>query len=144
MLVLREPDGLPLPDVDPARVTDAVLDDAWQNLARLHEAGLAHGMTRAANVVLLADGTTAFVDFAHASSGAPAERRLGMRSSCWRPPRRSSVSERALASAIRALGREGLADVLPLLEPAALSAETRRELPERSALLNVSGSRAQH
>ena len=77
LLVLREPDGLPLPDVDPERVTDSVLDDAWQNLARLHEAGLAHGMTQAANVVLLADGTTAFVDFARRFVG----------STCGAPPR---------------------------------------------------------
>lgn len=133
LLVLREPDGLPLPDAE--RVTDSVLDDAWQNLARLHEAGLAHGMTQAANVVLLADGTTAFVDFAHASSGAPAERRLVDAVELLATTAALVGEERALASAIRALGREGLADVLPLLEPAALSAETRRELPERNALL---------
>ena len=43
---------------------------------------------------------------------------------------------RALAAAIRTLGREGLADVLPLIEPAALSPETRSQLPERKALLS--------
>jgi uncharacterized membrane protein YbhN (UPF0104 family) len=135
LLVLREPDGLPLPDADPDRVTDAVLDDAWQNLARLHDAGLAHGMMQAANVVLLADCTTAFVDFAHASSGAPAERRLVDAVELLATTAALVGEERALAAAVRALGREGLADVLPLLEPAALSAETRRELPDRNALL---------
>jgi uncharacterized membrane protein YbhN (UPF0104 family) len=135
LLVLREPDGLPLPDADPDRVTDAVLDDAWQNLARLHDARLAHGMMQAANVVLLADCTTAFVDFAHASSGAPAERRLVDAVELLATTAALVGEERGLAAAVRAVGREGLADVLPLLEPAALSAETRRELPDRNALL---------
>jgi glycosyltransferase 2 family protein len=134
LLVLREPDGLPLPDVGPERVTDAVPDDAWQNLARLHQAGLAHGMTQAANVVLLADGTTAFVDFAHASSRAPAERRLVDAVELLATSAALVGEERGPSAAVRALGRAGLADVLPLLEPAALSAETRRKLPERNAL----------
>ena len=135
LLVLREPGGLPL-DADPERVTDSVLDDAWQNLARLHDAGLAHGMMQAANVVLLADGTTALVDFAHASSGAPAERRLVDAVELLATTAALVGVERALAAAIRTLGRDGLADVLPLIEPAALSPETRSQLPERKALLS--------
>jgi uncharacterized membrane protein YbhN (UPF0104 family) len=135
LLVLREPGGLPL-DADPERVTDSVLDDAWQNLARLHDAGLAHGMMQAANVVLLADGTTALVDFAHASSGAPEERRLVDAVELLATTAALVGVERALAAAIRTLGRDGLADVLPLIEPAALSPETRSQLPERKALLS--------
>ena len=37
LLVVRNPAGSTLRDVEPARVTEAVLDDAWTNLARLHD-----------------------------------------------------------------------------------------------------------
>ncbi len=74
LLVLRAPQGTPLTEVDAARVTDAVLDDAWRNLNRLHEARLAHGQCNAGNVLLLDDGAVAFVDFAKGSSAAPPDR----------------------------------------------------------------------
>ena len=43
LLVLREPQGVPLTAVEPERITDAVLDDAWPNIARLHDVRIAHG-----------------------------------------------------------------------------------------------------
>ena len=45
--------------------------------------------------------------------------------------------ERALAAAHRALGRDGLAELLPMLEPAALSPTTRHDLPNTKALLKA-------
>ncbi len=128
VLVLREPGGVPLTEVDAGDVTDAVLDNTWHNLNLLHDARLAHGQMRAANILLRPDGTTAFVEFAHASSTAPAER-------CTRDAVELLVTttalvgdDRALAAALRARGRDGLAEVLPMLEPAALSTPTRDEL----------------
>ena len=55
--MLREPQGAPLTAVAPERITDAVLDDVWRNIARLHDMRIAHGGLRAANVLLLPDGT---------------------------------------------------------------------------------------
>jgi uncharacterized membrane protein YbhN (UPF0104 family) len=135
LLVLREPSGVPLADFEPARITDAILDDAWQNLARLHAMRIAHGGLRAANVLVSSDGNTAFVDFAHASSAAPPQR-------CHLDAVELLVTtaarvgqDRALAAADRALGHRGLADVLPMLEQAALSAPTRHGVPDLKALL---------
>jgi uncharacterized membrane protein YbhN (UPF0104 family)/tRNA A-37 threonylcarbamoyl transferase component Bud32 len=135
LLVLREPDGAALTDLAPERVTDAVLDDAWANLGRLHATRIAHGGLRAANVLLQPDGTTALVDFARASSAAPAERCRLDAVEFLATSAAIVGPDRALAAADRALGHAGLADVLPMLEPAALSSISRRDLPATKALL---------
>ena len=135
VLVLHEPAGTPLTRVEPPAITDAVLDDAWRNLCTLHEARVAHGTMRAASVLLRADGTTAFVDFGHASADAPAERCQLDSVGLLVTTAALIGDERALAAAQRALGNEGLADLLPMLEPVALSPAARRDLLDRKALL---------
>ncbi len=97
----------------------------------LHDPRLAHGQLAAANVRLRDDGTTAFVDLAHGSSGAPAERCARDRVEFLATTAVLIGDERALAAAHRALGRDGLADLLPLLESAALSSAARRAIPDR-------------
>jgi len=131
VLVLRTPAGTPLTKVDATRVTDAVLDDVWRNLHRLHASRLAHGQCMAGNVLLLDDGTTAFVDFANGSSAAPPERCARDRVELIATTAVIVGDERALSAALRALGRDGLADILPLLESAALSSGGRRSLADR-------------
>jgi uncharacterized membrane protein YbhN (UPF0104 family) len=135
VMVQRVPEGERLVDADPARITDAVLDDAWQNLMKLHEVHLAHGSMRASNVVVRDDGTTACVNFAHASSDAPPER-CALDSAGLLATTASIVgNERALDAAERALGAEGLNLVLPLLASAAMPAATRKEIPDTKASL---------
>jgi uncharacterized membrane protein YbhN (UPF0104 family) len=135
LLVLREPQGVALTAVAPERITDRVLDDVWSNIARLHDMRVAHGGLRAANVLLLADGSTAVVDFALASSGAPPERSL-LDAVEFLVTSAALVGEaRALAAADRALGHRGLADVLPMLEPAALTSAARRDVADTKGLL---------
>ena len=76
LLVLLDPDGRPLSELDADLLGDATLDDAWDNLIRLHDARLSHGQLGAVNVLVLPDGSTAFVDFSQGSAGAPEERCL--------------------------------------------------------------------
>ena len=132
--MLREPAGEPLATVDRAWITDDVLTDAWTNLG-LHGARIAHGEVSASHVLLRYDGSTAFVDFAHALR----TRRLNdARDSAALLATTAALvgNTRALAAAQHALGNDGLDQVMPLLTPVALSAETRREIPETKALLN--------
>lgn len=135
ILVKHDPGGVPLDAVAPDRITDAVLDDAWTNLGRLRAARISHGQLTAASIRLLDDGTTAFVDFAQGSAAAPTERRT-----------RDSVElvvstaalvgpDRALAAAQRALGNDGLAELLPMFESQALSPATRRAVSGLKKLL---------
>ncbi|HEX5096258.1 MAG TPA: hypothetical protein VFX21_09600, partial [Acidimicrobiia bacterium] len=135
LLVLREAEGTPLDQVDAAEITDAVLDNAWQNLARLHRERVAHGSMGAANVRLRADGTTAFVDFSRASSTAPPERLLLDRVELLVTTAAIVGPEHAFGAAQRALGPDGLADMLPMLEPQALSAGARHDVANLKPLL---------
>jgi len=134
VLVLRDPDGPALTDVPLTEITDAVLDATWHGLRQLTDARIAHGSLRAENVLLLPDGTAAFVDFAYASAVAPPERCALDAVALLVTTADLVGTERALAAAERALGRDGLADILPMVEPAALSTATRHEIADAKTL----------
>ena len=81
---------------------------------------IAHGSSTRRTCSSSADGTTAFVDFAHASPHRAARTVRVDAVALLVDHRRTRRERRALAAAQRALGRDGLADLLPLLNPAAL------------------------
>lgn len=135
VLVVRNPGGDPLTEVEPERITDAVLDDAWANLGRLHEAHIAHGNMSAGNTRLDEDGTTGFVDLTDAVTSASGDR---TRLDCVQLLATTAAlvdDERALAATERALGHDEVAALLPLLQPTALSSAARRELADPKAAL---------
>ena len=135
LLVLLDPAGTRLSELSPDAISDATLDDLWSNLGLLHRARMSHGQPIPANVIVRDDGSTAFVDFSKGSAGAPPER-------CQRDRVEVLVTtavlvgdDRALAAALRSLGPDGLAELLPLLESAALSPPARRAIPDRKQRL---------
>lgn len=135
VLVVRNPRGAPLANVEPERITDAVLDDAWSNLGRLHEAHIAHGNMSAGNTRLADDGTTGFVDLSNAVTSASGDR---TRLDCVQLLVTTAAlvgDERALAATERAVGHDEVAALLPLLQPTALSSAARRELADPKAAL---------
>jgi uncharacterized membrane protein YbhN (UPF0104 family)/tRNA A-37 threonylcarbamoyl transferase component Bud32 len=135
VLILRQPVGVPLTQLDATAITDEVLDDAWRNVTRLHAARIAHGSLRADNVLLRGDGTTAIVDFAFASSAAPPERSALDSVELLVTTAAIVGADRAIAAADRALGHADLAEVLHRLEPAALSTVSRHQIAEVKPLL---------
>ncbi|WP_454050642.1 flippase-like domain-containing protein [Cellulomonas sp. Marseille-Q8402] len=52
----RVPDATPLADLEPEQITDAVLEEIWNQLGCAHEAGLAH-RTLTSDAILVADAT---------------------------------------------------------------------------------------
>ena len=127
LLALLDPVGRPLSDLDPDEVTDAVLDDAWRSLARLHDGGARPRPGRARQhpasppTARPACSTSPAARPPHHPNGACATASI-----C--SPRRlpSSATTEPLRSALRALGDDGLAELLPLLQTAALSPAARR------------------
>ena len=75
-------------------------------------------------------GTAAFVDFAYASAVAPPDRCALDAVALLVTTAYDVGTERALAAAHRALGNERLADLLPMVEPAALGSATRHDLED--------------
>jgi len=109
-------------------VTDDLLDQAWRALLTLHEAGMAHGRIDSRHVVLGSDGRAALADFADGELNAGLSDQLIDNSRLLVTLSLKVGHERALASAQRVVGDEGVVDMLPYLQPAALGRVTRQEL----------------
>jgi uncharacterized membrane protein YbhN (UPF0104 family)/tRNA A-37 threonylcarbamoyl transferase component Bud32 len=135
VLVLLDPPGAPFSILEPDALDDALLDDAWAQLARLHEARIAHGMIGPENLVRTVDGATAFLDLSRGSAGASPDRLARDRVDLLVTTAVLVGDERALAAAGQALGDDGLAELLPFLESAALSPAARHALPDRKQQL---------
>lgn len=143
--VLEGPDDLPMPEpvavseidlgtLGAVPVAARVLDSMWATLAALHDAGLIHGDICPENILIEPGGEATLVDFSRSDLTTDAKARsldhLGMLVATARV----AGPLDAVAGARRALGSNGLVDLLSLLQPAALSAATRRR-PGKPKLL---------
>jgi uncharacterized membrane protein YbhN (UPF0104 family) len=128
-------------------VTDDTLDQAWRALTILHGAGMAHGRIDSRHVVIRHDGSAALADFADGELNASLGDQLVDGSRLLVTLALKVGHDRALASAQRVMGDEGVVDMLPYLQPAALGRLTRQELQEvewtlkdlRSAAVTILG-----
>ncbi|HEX6888509.1 MAG TPA: lysylphosphatidylglycerol synthase transmembrane domain-containing protein [Candidatus Nanopelagicales bacterium] len=111
-----------------AGAVDADLDAAWAALAALHAAGTAHGAIGPGTLVRGEGGRAVLADFAQAEM-APTALELGVDRARLLVSAALAVGpERALASALRSSGAQGLAAIVPFLQPPALDSELRRAL----------------
>ncbi|MGZ6962620.1 MAG: lysylphosphatidylglycerol synthase domain-containing protein [Acidimicrobiia bacterium] len=135
LLVIRPVGGTRLRDVDPASVTDAVLDDLWDQVRRLHEARVAHGALNARHIVLGDDGI-AIVGFEQAAGSASGSQRAADVAELLVSTSDLVGDDRAIAAALRGMGTSSVVDSLPLIQPAALTRDlrsgNRKERRERS------------
>ena len=115
-------------DLPPASVDESWLPGAWAALAALHTGGLAHRRITGRHVVQRADGTTALADFAHARLAATSQEVMIDRVHLLVVLALSVGPQRAVDSAVEALGVDGVADVLPFVQDPVLSPPLRREL----------------
>ena len=83
LLVQRMIPGHSLEELEPAAVDDATLDAAWEEVARLHQAGIAHGDLGRHSVLVDEDRRPWLVDFDHATAVAPSGCARPTWSSCW-------------------------------------------------------------
>jgi hypothetical protein len=116
--------------IDDADLTDDLLDQAWQALSALHGSGMAHGRIDSRHVVIRRDGEVALADFADGQLNAGLGDQLVDGSRLLVSMAIKVGHERALASAQRVVGAEGIVDMLPYLQPAALGRVTRQEMDE--------------
>jgi uncharacterized membrane protein YbhN (UPF0104 family)/tRNA A-37 threonylcarbamoyl transferase component Bud32 len=124
ILVTREPDVPPLELADGDDVSDSTLEDLCRQVARLHEAGIAHGRLNLSNVVVADDGPM-LVGLSAATLAAPQSAldvdvaELLVACCVLVGP------ERTLRQAVDAGWGESLARVLPYLQRAALTPHLR-------------------
>jgi glycosyltransferase 2 family protein len=124
LLVTRQPDVEPL-ELSPAdQVSDRLLEDLWEQVDRLHRAGISHGRLNASNVVATDDGPM-LVDLSAATLAAPQSAididaaELLVACTVLVGP------ERALHHAVDAGWRDNLIRILPYLQRAALTPHLR-------------------
>src|SRR4029453_8591578 len=97
----------------------------------LHALGVTHGRLDGARIVVRPDGTPAFRDFGGAEVAADDAGVAAARSRILVATALAAGPERAAAAAQAELGSEALAQVLPLVQPAALGRPTRRAVKEK-------------
>jgi membrane-associated phospholipid phosphatase len=134
LLVQRMIPGRSLEDAGPDDVGDDTLRAAWQEVANLHRAGIAHGDLGRHSVVVDDDGRPWLVDFDHALAAAPERPRQTDLVELLVSLAVSFGPDRALAGAVEAFGREPLAAALAAVKPAALTQTTRQELGDTPGL----------
>jgi len=127
-LLVTEVTGRPLITFAPTELTDASLAETWAAVLRLGQLGTAHGRIAGETIVLRPDGSPALGDFGRAQVAASDAAIRGDRAQLLVATALLVGPERAIAAANAALGSEGLADVIPFLQPAALAWPTRRAI----------------
>lgn len=127
-LLVLEDDAVPLTEVAPERLDDAFLARLWAALTDLHTTGIAHGRLTPDRLTLRPDGTPALADF---GASVVAAKDVQLRSDSAELLVTTALlvgPERAVQAAAQAIGPDGLGDVLPLLQPAALEPSLRRDM----------------
>jgi len=148
LLVERPVSGRALSDLDPKEITARVLNDVWRQLARIHSSGVAHGRMNARHLFLTSDGV-AVADFEQASGAASPERRRADVAELLTSTAEIVGNNRAVAVALRGIGKKELTAALPFLQSAALSHEmrprkrhARKEVKEQIGSLREAASAA--
>ena len=142
LLVMDLVPGSSLDLLPAGEVGDDLLRRLWTGVARLHDAHLAHRSMRAANVMVEPSGRPWVVDFSFAELSA-SRRQMDLDVAELLASLALLVGpDRAAASAAAVIGAADLAAAVPLLQPLALSAATRRELRAEKGLLTQTRSAA--
>jgi uncharacterized membrane protein YbhN (UPF0104 family) len=136
ILAVSEPRGTRLSEAEPGMVTDDLLAEVWRQVGALHSARLIHGRLNAHAVIVAADGP-ALTDFDVAHTGPVSASVAGDVAELLASLATVVGPERALASALAGPGSGQVAKALPLLQPAALTHQTRSALGSRKAGANV-------
>jgi uncharacterized membrane protein YbhN (UPF0104 family) len=124
LLAERQVGGRSLGDLPPAEIGDELLHDVWSQVADLHAARLSHGRLNTRHVRRAAEGA-ALVAFDRASTHPGVHGRAADVAELLATTAALIGVDRAVAAAITALGPAEVAASLPMLQPAALTAEGR-------------------
>jgi glycosyltransferase 2 family protein len=127
--------GTSLDQVPADRITDQLARTLWREVGRLHRARIAHRSLHGSNIMIGQDGSAVLVDFSFAELAATSRQRAidVAELLTWLAGRIGP--DRAVAAAAAVIGADGVAVAVPLLQPLALSAGTRRAIKGQDALL---------
>jgi uncharacterized membrane protein YbhN (UPF0104 family) len=141
-VLVLEAEGRPIQQLAPDEVTGALLADLWRAVSVMQEAGIAHGALDAQRLFAAADGSARIGDFQAAAASAPPPAMLADRARLLVTTALLTPDDRWAEAALAGIGADGLTDVLPYIQPAALSRFTRRSLKDAGHDLDAIRDRA--
>jgi uncharacterized membrane protein YbhN (UPF0104 family) len=127
-VLVLEAEGRPLGTLAAADVTDGLLRDLWGTAVTMHEAGIAHGGLDAERIFVAPDGSGRITSFQAATTSASPQAILADRARLLVTTALIVGDDRAVGAALERLGADGLSEMLPFIQPAALSRSTQRTL----------------
>jgi len=142
LLVMEWVDGTPLERLPAGQISDDLLIRLWTDAGRLHKAGIAHRSLRAANVLVGQGGQPTIVDFSFSELSATRRQMDLDVAELLASLAVLTGEDRAVSTGVKALGAEAVAAAVPLLQPLALSAGTRRAVKRQDGLLTRTRSAA--
>jgi uncharacterized membrane protein YbhN (UPF0104 family) len=127
--------GQSLAEVPADRITDQLARTLWREVGRLHQARIAHRSLHGSNIMISQAGSAVLADFSFAELAATSRQRAidVAELLTWLAGRIGP--DRAVAAAAAVIGTDGVAAAVPLLQPLALSAGTRRAIKGQDGLL---------
>ncbi|MCB1040016.1 MAG: flippase-like domain-containing protein [Acidimicrobiales bacterium] len=125
VLVMDDLEGRTLDSVEPGELTDAVVAEAFAQLAKLHAARIAHGWASLHHFVLRPDGSVAMLDLRWAQLSATDLQLENDLAEALVALAAVVGVERTLAAASASFDDVAIAAALPLIQPLAVSPETR-------------------
>jgi undecaprenyl-diphosphatase len=135
LLVLEWADGCSLDRLPAGQINDDLVARLWAEVGTLHRAGIAHRSLRTANVLVGPVGRPTIVDFSF-SELAATQRQQDLDVAEFLASLAALTGEdRSASAAVEVLGPQEVARSLPLLQPLALSAATRRAVKGQDGLL---------
>jgi undecaprenyl-diphosphatase len=128
-------DGSSLDLIPVQRLSDTMLRKLWEQVDKLHRARIAHRSLRPANIVADRTGRPWVVDFSFSELGAT-QRQMALDVAELLASLAAIIgADRAVAGAAAVIGPDRVAAAVPLLQPLALSAGTRRAVTGQKGLL---------
>src|SRR5690348_4617223 len=135
LLVMARVDGSSLGRIPGQGISDTMLEELWEQVDGLHRARIAHRSLRAANIVVDRAGRPWIVDFSFSELGAT-RRQMALDVAELLASLAAMVGAgRAVGSAAAIIGPDAVGAAVPLLQPLALSAGTRRAIARQDGLL---------
>jgi undecaprenyl-diphosphatase len=135
LLAMDRVDGSSLNLIPVQRLSDTLLRKLWEEADRLHRARIAHRSLRTANIVADGTGRPWVVDFSFSELGATQRQMALDVAELLASLAVIAGADRAVAGAAAVIGPDGVAAAVPLLQPLALSAGTRRAVGRQDGLL---------
>jgi glycosyltransferase 2 family protein len=127
--------GQRLDEMPADSITDELARDVWVEVSRLRQARIAHRSLHGGNIMVSENGCPRLADFSFAELAATSRQMAIDVAELLTSLAGQIGPDRAVGSALPAIGRDGVAAAVPLLQPLALSARTRHRIKGQDGLL---------